>query len=588
MPGIVGLITNQPRAQAEAQLNRMVEALRHESFYKIGTWIDECQGVYAGWVLRNSHDNRELPLRNPNGASLVLSGEDFSGHSKPFAQYQDDTAQFLRMLNGRFQGVLTGCRQHRATVFNDRYGIHRLYYHESQDAFYFAAEAKAILAVRPELRRINQRALGEFLSCGCVLENRSIFEGIGVLPPGSAWSFENGVLAKKGVYFEPREWEEQSTLDPESYYQELRAVYSRNLPRYFEGSEAIGMSLTGGLDTRMIMAWRHDPPGKLPCYSFGGPYRECADVTIARKVAKAADQPYEVIGVGQEFFSKFAQLAERAVYLSDGCTAVNRAADLFANQKARHVAPVRMTGNYGGEVLRRVRAFKPVRPNPELFQPELLSQIDAAATTYQGLLQGHPLSFAVFRQAPWHHYGLLALEETQVALRSPFLDNDFVQTVFKAPQSVLSSNDISFRLIRDGDARMAAIPTDRGLGGNGRWYAQAVNAYIEFTVKAEYAYDYGMPQWLAKLDSRFAPLHLERLFLGKHKFCHYRVWYRDALANYVKEILLDSRTLSRPYLRREALEATVNGHLRGEQNHTTAIHSLLTLELLHRLFIDGN
>ena len=36
-------------------------------------------------------------------------------------------------------------------------------------AFYFSAEAKAILAVCPELRRLNLRALGEFVACGCTL-----------------------------------------------------------------------------------------------------------------------------------------------------------------------------------------------------------------------------------------------------------------------------------------------------------------------------------------------------------------------------------------------------------------------------------
>ena len=57
-------------------------------------------------------------------------------------------------------------------MFNDRYGMHRIYYHEAKEAFYFAAEAKAILAVRPELRRADPRGLGEFVACGCVLDNR--------------------------------------------------------------------------------------------------------------------------------------------------------------------------------------------------------------------------------------------------------------------------------------------------------------------------------------------------------------------------------------------------------------------------------
>jgi asparagine synthase (glutamine-hydrolysing) len=95
-----------------------------------------------------------------------------------------------------------------------------------------------------------------------------------------------------------------------------------------------------------------------------------------------------------------------------------------------------------------------------------------------------------------------------------------------------------------------------------------------------------MPQWLARIDHLLAPLHLERLFLGRHKFYHFRVWYRDVLAHYVREMLLDSRTLSRPYLQRSMVEKVVEGHLRGDRNYTIAIHKMLTLELVHRLFLD--
>src|SRR4030095_9502976 len=101
--------------------------------------------------------------------------------------------------------------------------------------------------------------------------------------------------AEKGVYFRPSEWEEQTVLDPESYYQEVRDVFSRNLPRYFTGDERIGMSLTGGLDTRMIMAWRTFPEGSLPCYSFGGSFRDCQDVVLARRVAQAGGPGDHVI-----------------------------------------------------------------------------------------------------------------------------------------------------------------------------------------------------------------------------------------------------------------------------------------------------
>lgn len=57
------------------------------------------------------------------------------------------------------------------------------------------------------------------------------------------------------------------------------------------------------------------------------------------------------------------------------------------------------------------------------------------------------------------------------------------------------------------------------------------------------------PQWLAHIDYLLSSVHPERLFLCRHKFYYFRVWYRDALAHYVRQMLLDRRTLSRPYLK---------------------------------------
>jgi asparagine synthase (glutamine-hydrolysing) len=414
------------------------------------------------------------------------------------------------------------------------------------------------------------------------------------LPTASKWLFRKGTLQQKGSYFESSEWENQDPLDSESYYTQLKEAFSRNLPRYFNGREQIGMSLTGGLDTRMIMAWMKAEPESLPTYTFGGPFRDCEDVIVARKVAKVWQQPHQVVPLGDDFLKRFDHYAERTVYLSDGCAAVSRSPDLYLNEIVAGIAPVRMTGNYGSEILRRLRAFKPVDPAPGLFQPEFLSRVSQARNTYNAVCQGHAVSFTAFKQAPWYQYGLLSLEQTQLSVRSPFLDNDLVRTAFRAPQSdILKSNlfedsgDCS-RLIADGNPRLQGIPTDRGLGGSGGWTTPLLRSYLEFTFKAEYAYDYGMPQWLARADHCLSSLHLERIFLGRHKFCHFRLWYRDALAGYVKDILLDPRSLSRPYVQRQTMEAMVLHHTRGERNYTTEITRLLTLELQHRLFLDSN
>jgi asparagine synthase (glutamine-hydrolysing) len=613
MPGIVGLISKMPRQWAEPQLLRMVEALRHESFYAAGTWIDEAQGVYVGWVARKGSFSDGMPLQNErNDVVLVFSGEEYPepgtdrrlkdrGHELAtdgpcyLVHLYEEDPEFPKALNGRFQGLLIDRARGTATLFNDRYGLQRIYYHESKETFYFAAEAKAILEVRPELRTADPRGLGELVSCGCVLENRTVFTGIHVLPPASAWVFRSATLQKKSTYFQPKEWESQAPLEPEAYYQELRATFSRILPRYFNGRERIGMSLTGGLDTRMILAWHKSPPRSLPCYSFGGMFHESQDVLLARTLAQACDQSFELISVGKEFLSRFPYYAERAVYLTDGCAYVNRSSDLYVNERAAQIAPVRMTGNYGGEILRQLRAFKPVEPTTGLFRPEFLSHVQEAKRKYDELIREHALSFIAFRQTPWHHYGLLALEQTQVSLRSPYLDNDLVRTAFRAPNSAVAKTDIfeegkdCSRLISDGSAALGRIRTDRGLGGtSGTALSSITRGWLEFTFRAEYAYDYGMPQRVARIDHLFSWFHLERLFLGRHKFNHFRVWYRDALSEYVRQMLLDLRTLSRPYLDHKQVEAIVQGHLKGNRNYTTEIHQLLTLELLHRLFFDPN
>lgn len=612
MPGIAGLITKMPRQWAEPQMLRMVGAICHEPFYITGTWIDEHIGVYVGWAARKDSFSDGMPISTEDtNVCLVFSGEEFpepgtvrhlkerghsfeaEGSSYLVHLYEEDPS-FPKNLNGRFHGLLTDKTRGTAMLFNDRYGMHHVCYHESKEAFYFAAEAKAILAVRPELRKADPRGLGELVACGCVLENRTVFQGIQVLPPAARWVFGNGALDQKGKYFDPSEWENQGALEPEAYYQQLREVFSTNLPRYFRGREPVALSLTGGLDSRMIMAWWKAQPNSLPCYTFGGTYRDCQDVVIARRIAQIWQQPYQVIPVGDEFLSRFAHYAERTVYLADGSAPVYRAADLYANEIAATIAPVRMTGNYGGEILRRLRMFKPETPPAGLFRPELLAHIEEAKQTYTRSLHGHAVSFTAFRQAPWYHNGFLALDQTQLTLRTPYLDNDLVRTAFRAPNSDMMKADIfensveCSRLIADGNRTLAGIRTDRGLcDSRGNLSTPITRAYLEFTFRAEYAYDYGMPQWVARLDHYLALLHLERLFLGRHKFCHYRVWYRDKLSSYVREMLLDPRTLSRPYLEPKGLEAIVSGHLKGDRNYTLAIHKLLTLELLHRLFLDA-
>src|SRR5262249_7658071 len=142
-------------------------------------------------------------LNERRDVCLIFSGEEYSdpaavrklqsnghafdpGPSYLVHRYEEDPA-FPAGLNGRFHGVLIDQNRGKVLLFNDRFGMGRVYYHHSNGDFYFAAEAKAILQVCPQLKQTNLRAVGEFISCGCVLGNHTLFEGVEVLPAGSAW-----------------------------------------------------------------------------------------------------------------------------------------------------------------------------------------------------------------------------------------------------------------------------------------------------------------------------------------------------------------------------------------------------------------
>jgi asparagine synthase (glutamine-hydrolysing) len=428
--------------------------------------------------------------------------------------------------------------------------------------------------------------LAETITLGSVLEQRTLFEGIQVLPAASLWRFEDGRLCTRTTYFQPSEWEDQPLLEREAFYRQTRDVFSRILPRYFGGRQRIGMSLTGGLDTRMIMAWQRCQPGSLPCYTWGGAARVGRDVAVAREVARTCRQPHQVIAADDELLSRFARYADRAVFLSDGSAGVSLAPDLYLHQRARAIAPVRMTGLYGGEVLRRVGSFKSAEPSPGPFQQDLRPHLAQALRAGEALSHGSPRPFDAVRRVLSQLVGSLSLERTQLTVRTPFLDNELVQTALRAPEPAGIGDAVSLRLIAEGNPALGRIPTDRGLGGRGALSA-VTHVFQELLFKSEYAYDAGMPRWLTRADRLARPLHPERLLLGTHRFLHFRLWYRDQLAAYVRDVLLDPKSLSRGHVDRTAVERMVRGHVQGEGNYTTAIHTLLTLELVHRNFIDG-
>ncbi len=592
MPGLVGFIHTSTDLRKNAQVATMLQAMSSEPTETAGQCAIPQVGLEAGWRARKDSFAGGLPVWNANNTICVLfTGETFSGAVKDATQladlYESQGASFFTALNGWFSGVVVDLRNNTATLFNDRYGLNRLYYHESSEGLFFASEAKSLLAVLPNSKKLDPRGLAEFFSVGCVLQNRSLFQGISIFPGASRWTVHKGGHIDKTQYFSASAWEQQEPLGVAEYTEQLISVFSRIAPAYQQGKEKIAMSLTGGLDSRMLLAWIQAKPGDLPCYTFGGPYRDCADVRIARKLAEICRQPHTVLPIGKDFFPDFPLLAEKTVWSTDGTMDVSGAVELYCNRMARKIAPVRLTGNYGSEILRSNVAFRPGKLDTSLFTPEFCKLIQEANETYRKEATGNRLSFIAFKQVPWHHYARHAAERSQLTPRSPFLDNELVQLAYRVPPGLATDAHALLQLIARGNPALDAdaIGTDRSLrrnslpllGGLGR-------AWQEFTAKAEYAYDYGMPRRLVRIDHALARLHLEKLFLGRHKFYHYRIWYQNQLSDHLRSFPENWSSAGLCY-RDDSVKKIIHEHLDGVNNRTLELHKMLSVELIDRLFI---
>ena len=354
MPGITGIISKTPRRENVNDLNMMTGCMMHESFYNSGTYVNNKLGLYAGWVSHQDSFSDCMPIYNEKkDIVLFFHGENFAdtevidrlmnkGHkfdnkngSYLIHLYEEDKEKFFNNLNGFFCGVLVDLRYSKIILFNDRYGMQRIYYYERKDAFFFSSEAKTLLKVCPELREINYKSLGEYFSCGCVLDNRSLFSNVFLLPGGSAWTFLYSSGLQKKHYFKADIWENQPIIDKESFYKRLKETFTSILPRYFSSKGQIALSLTGGLDTRMMLACRENLPGTLPCYTHAGIYRDSFDVKVAREAAKVCKQPHQVLLLGKEFISDFPNQAEKTVYIADGNLDVTQSVGLYTNKLAK-------------------------------------------------------------------------------------------------------------------------------------------------------------------------------------------------------------------------------------------------------------
>lgn len=607
MPGITGLLNRKHRERNSQDLGLMIKTMTHEPWYRVGSYVNEEIGLYLGWTCQDGSFSDCNPIVNErNDLILIISGEIFSDHREETCLkssghafnpgsaeylvhlYEEEGKNFFRLLNGWFSGVIVDIGNKTVTLFNDRYGMGRVYYHEEEEGLLFSSEAKSILKIRKHLRNIDIGSLGEYISYGCVTENKSLFPKIDLIPGGSRWTIREEGSIEKASYFSPAEWERQSPLDEHTFIAQFSDIFRSKLPQYFEPRQRIGLSLTSGMDSRAIIANLVLKPGELPCYTYSGNYRETYDVQIARRVAEKCLQKHSVIHVDDAFLRNFGRWAEKTIYITDGCHDVLGAHDYHLNKLSRAIAPIRMTGKFGSEILWDHSSLKKtLNVNESLFEPEVINSAAIAKLKLESIKKKNPLSFAVFNELPWYEYGRLSMEMAILTLRTPYMDNDIVSMMYRAPKNLRSTQTIRLKLIENGNPELLEFLTHRGRAGNRNFLSSAWLQFIRYAMfKAEYIYLYQLPTWMAGIDPLVSALNMEKWLVGRYQYLPYRLWFQGTISEYVKDVLLDSRTFTRPYLKGGFLKTVVRRSTNGQGNYLNEVNKVLTIELIYRLLVE--
>jgi hypothetical protein len=347
------------------------------------------------------------------------------------------------------------------------------------------------------------------------------------------------------------------------------------------------------------------------------------------EIARKCGLDHYLIRLGEDFFKDFPYHAERCIYISDGMSPITRAHEIILNKKTREFCDIRVTGNSASFLARGKSAFRRRSIPAGYFSRDFCLLLEKCAQSpterfFQKLDKGHVngrelLLFVLqqeIRQGSWT--GNRALELSQIWIRAPYADEDFIELMFRSPacyQTKDTKSRMAHKSTRDriqskitdlicrpkppelhhyiiGNANpiLRTIPINLSeepaewSGWQGRLLRMRrlpigmLDTFYEF---------FEFPGKMNFIDRFIRTSNIYKLFLGMEQYVHYRLWLSGPLREFVGDILLDRQTLQRGYFNPSFITKAVNDHLSGKRCYSIDFSRLISFELWHRLFVDN-
>ncbi len=219
------------------------------------------------WVIFNGeiYNFRELRQELESFGHVFRTNSDTEVIIHGYKQWGDEV---LNRLNGMFGLAIWDARQKRLVLARDPFGIKLLYYRIDNASIYFGSEMRAVRAAMPDNAEIDPISLNLFLRYRFTPSPYTILKEVRKLAPGTKLTAQNGTYDVRRWYqFKPVPF--APTKSPEEAKEELLTLYKRAIRRQLISDVPVGLLLSGGIDSGLLLALMNLNGSSWPTYTVG-------------------------------------------------------------------------------------------------------------------------------------------------------------------------------------------------------------------------------------------------------------------------------------------------------------------------------
>jgi asparagine synthase (glutamine-hydrolysing) len=238
--------------------------------------------------------NGELFNHQRLRVELEASGHRF--HSRTDTEvvvhaYEEWGPSCLDRFNGMFAFAIWDQRRRRLWLARDRFGVKPLYYYTNGSVFICASEIKAILK-HPDVRvRVSAGALNEYFTFQNVLTDRTLVEGVRLLPAGHELTVDltGTPRIEPRQYWDMRFETSAQPIGEDEASEEINRLFSQAVTRQLMSDVPIGTYLSGGMDSGSITAVARKQLGRLVTFTAGFDLSSASGIELSFDERAAAE-----------------------------------------------------------------------------------------------------------------------------------------------------------------------------------------------------------------------------------------------------------------------------------------------------------